>query len=139
MPLIATNPKPRVILGLMVCSPAPKLQYSWLLAAIAMHQKPLDSLGLHTNQELVAQTFGPDPDSGARITSLDDYKIFLDHFQAAGFTEIDTARSYVGGKQEAFTREAGWKERGLTLATYVILHNPTSFVSCQMFVEGPVT
>jgi aflatoxin B1 aldehyde reductase len=24
---------------------------------------------------------------------------------------------YVGGKQEAFTREAHWKERGLTLAT----------------------
>ncbi len=53
------------------------------------------------------QTFGPDPDTGARITSLDEYKTFLDHFQAAGFTEIDTARSYVGGKQEAFTREAG--------------------------------
>lgn len=26
---------------------------------------------------------------------------------------------YIDGKQEAFTREVGWKERGLTLATKV--------------------
>lgn len=30
---------------------------------------------------------------------------------------MDTARSYNAGKQEAFTREAGWKQRNLTLAT----------------------
>jgi aflatoxin B1 aldehyde reductase len=70
------------------------------------------------------QTFGPDPDTGARITSLDEYKAFLDHFQAAGYTEIDTARSYVGGKQEAFTAAAGWKERGLTIATKVYPDKP---------------
>ncbi|KAI9055600.1 hypothetical protein LZ554_000546 [Drepanopeziza brunnea f. sp. 'monogermtubi'] len=86
MPLIATNPKPRVALGLM--------------------------------------TFGPDPDTGARITSLDEYKTFLDHFQAAGYNEIDTARSYVGGKQEAFTAAAGWKERALTIATKVYPDKP---------------
>ena len=51
------------------------------------------------------------------MTSLDDYKKILDHFQSQGYNEIDTARVYVGGKQEAFTREAGWKERGLTVAT----------------------
>lgn len=62
-------------------------------------------------------TFGPDPASGARITSLDDYNKCLDHFQSKGYNEIDTARVYVGGKQEAFTRDAKWKERGLTLAT----------------------
>ena len=33
------------------------------------------------------------------------------------YNEIDTARTYVGGLQEAFSREARWKERGLTLAT----------------------
>ncbi|ATZ56793.1 hypothetical protein BCIN_14g00290 [Botrytis cinerea B05.10] len=81
MPLIATNPKPRIILGLM--------------------------------------NFGPDPSTGARITSLDEYNTFLDHFQGAGYNEVDTARTYVGGKQEAFTREAKWQERGLTLATKV--------------------
>lgn len=79
MPLLANNPKPRVILGLM--------------------------------------TFGPDPDTGARITSQEEYGKFLDHLQAAGYQEVDTARSYVGGKQEAFTRDAKWKERGLTIAT----------------------
>ncbi len=62
-------------------------------------------------------TFGPDESAGARITSLDEYNKCLDHFQAKGYNEIDTARIYVGGKQEAFTREAHWKERGLTIAT----------------------
>ena len=30
---------------------------------------------------------------------------------------MDTARIYIDGQQEAFTREARWKERGLKLAT----------------------
>ena len=38
-------------------------------------------------------------------------------FQKEGYNEIDTARVYVGGKQEAWSTEAHWKERGLTLAT----------------------
>lgn len=63
--------------------------------------------------------FGPDPSTGARITSLDEYNTLLDHFQAAGYSEVDTARTYIGGKQEAFTRDAKWRERGLTLATKV--------------------
>lgn len=88
MPLIATNPKPRVILGLM--------------------------------------TFGPDASEGARTTSLTEYNAFLDHFQAAGYNEVDTARTYVGGKQEAFTRDAKWKERGLTLATKIWPNTPGS-------------
>jgi aflatoxin B1 aldehyde reductase len=54
---------------------------------------------------------------GAKITDLEEYKKVLDCFQGAGYNEIDTARVYVGGKQEAFTREAGWKDRGLTCAT----------------------
>jgi aflatoxin B1 aldehyde reductase len=86
MPLLANNPKPRVILGLM--------------------------------------TFGPDPAAGARITSPTEYNTFLDHLQAAGYNEVDTARSYVGGEQEAFTRAAHWKERGLTLATKVYPDTP---------------
>lgn len=86
MPLTATNPKPRVILGLM--------------------------------------TFGPDVSAGARTTSLTEYNAFLDHFQAAGYNEVDTARMYVGGKQEAFTREAKWKDRGLTIATKIYPTTP---------------
>jgi len=62
-------------------------------------------------------TFGPDEAAGARITSLDEYNKCLDYFQSQGYNEIDTARIYVGGAQEAFTAAAHWKERGLTLAT----------------------
>lgn len=79
MPLIAQNPKPRVILGLM--------------------------------------TFGPDEAQGARITSLDEFNKCLDLLQKEGYNEIDTARTYIGGKQEAFTADAHWKERGLSIAT----------------------
>ena len=61
-------------------------------------------------------TFGEDEAAGARITSLDEYNKALDHLQGAGYNEVDTARAYIGGKQEAFTRKAHWKERGLTLA-----------------------
>ena len=62
-------------------------------------------------------TFGPNESAGGRITSLDAYNKSLDYFQSQGYNEVDTARSYIDGKQEAFTAEAHWKERGLTLAT----------------------
>ena len=62
-------------------------------------------------------TFGPDEKKGARVTSLDEYKKCLDYFQKEGYSEVDTAESYIGGQQMAFTAQAGWKERGLTLAT----------------------
>lgn len=45
------------------------------------------------------------------------YGSILDHFKAQGHNEIDTARVYCGGEQEAFTRAVGWKERGLSVAT----------------------
>jgi aryl-alcohol dehydrogenase-like predicted oxidoreductase len=64
-------------------------------------------------------TFGPSESDGARITDLGTYNQVLDKFQERGYNEVDTARVYVGGAQEAFTREAKWKERGLTLATKV--------------------
>lgn len=83
---------------------------------IAQSPKPRVILGL--------MNFGPDTNSGARITSPSEYNTFLDHFQAAGYNEVDTARTYVGGKQEAFTREARWKERGLTIATKVYPREP---------------
>lgn len=74
-----------------------------------MGSKPRVILGL--------MTFGPDEAAGARITSPDDYAKCLDTLQSRGHNEIDTARAYVGGKQEAFTRDAHWQDRGLTLAT----------------------
>ncbi|KAI1140017.1 NADP-dependent oxidoreductase domain-containing protein [Hypoxylon sp. FL0543] len=79
MPLIASNPRDRIILGLM--------------------------------------TFGPNVEAGARITDINEFNRVLDTFQARGYNEVDTARIYNGGQQEAFTAQARWKERGLTLAT----------------------
>ena len=61
--------------------------------------------------------YGPDESAGARVFSLDEYNKHLDYFQSQGYNEVDTARVYIGGKQEAFTAAAQWKERGLTLAT----------------------
>ena len=66
---------------------------------------------------LGAMTFGPDESAGARITSLDEYNKCLDFLQGQGYNEIDTARAYIDGRQEAFTADAKWKERGLKLAT----------------------
>ena len=66
----------------------------------------------------------PDPEAGARVTSLDEYNKILDTFQAAGYNEIDTARNYIGGKQEAFTAAAHWKDRGLTIATKCYPNSP---------------
>lgn len=83
MPLVAQNPKHRVILGLM--------------------------------------TFGPpgSEELDARICDSETFTKALDVFQGRGYSEIDTARIYVGGKQEAWTRQVGWQERGFTLATKV--------------------
>lgn len=74
-------------------------------------------------------TFGPDPNLGARITSLNEFGQCLDDFKSSGYSEIDTARMYLGEKQEEFTAAVGWKERGLNIATKVYptqpgLHKP---------------
>lgn len=78
-----------------------------------------------TNRVILGlMTFGPDESTGARMTSLDEFKKHLDYFQSKGYNEVDTARVYVGGKQEAWTRDAKWKDRGLTLATKVMPTEP---------------
>ena len=64
--------------------------------------------------------FGPDTSKGGRITSLADFNKALDVLQARGYNEVDTARVYGDQKQEAFTAQTHWKERGLTLATKVM-------------------
>ncbi|KAI1976764.1 hypothetical protein LOZ53_003640 [Ophidiomyces ophidiicola] len=69
-------------------------------------------------------TFGPDEKAGARITSLDEFQKCLDFLTANNCFEIDTARVYVEGQQEAFTARAGWKERGLQIATKWYPRNP---------------
>jgi aflatoxin B1 aldehyde reductase len=84
----------------------------------ATSTKPRVILGL--------MTFGPPgtESKGARVTSIDDYNSCLDYLQKSGYNEIDTARVYVSGDQEAFTREAKWKERGLQIATKCMPHKP---------------
>ncbi|KAH8896486.1 Aldo/keto reductase [Thozetella sp. PMI_491] len=77
----------------------------------AQNAKPRVILGL--------MTFNPDPSSGARILDVGEFGKALDVFQGRGYHEVDTARVYGNGTQEAFTREAGWKKRGLKLATKV--------------------
>jgi aflatoxin B1 aldehyde reductase len=62
-------------------------------------------------------TVGPEHSKDARVTSLDEFKRCLDLFQQRGYTELDTARGYAGGLQEGFTQKAGWKDRGLSIAT----------------------
>ena len=57
-------------------------------------------------------TFGPDASVGARITSLDEYNKCLDYLQSQGYNEVDTARSYIGGKQEALRRRRGGRRGG---------------------------
>lgn len=77
-----------------------------------------------TNRVILGlMTFGPEGTSGARITDAGEFKKVLDLFQSRGYNEVDTARVYTDNKQEAFTREAGWKDRGLTLATKIIYPN----------------
>ncbi len=66
---------------------------------------------------LGAMTFGPDESKGARITTLDEYNKCLDYLQKEGYNELDTARVYIGGGQEAWSTKAHWKERGLSIAT----------------------
>lgn len=73
---------------------------------------------------LGTMTFGPDESAGARVTSLSDYAKCLDTLQARGYNEIDTARAYINGKQEAWTRDAKWQERGLSLATKCYPNKP---------------
>ncbi|KAI1173227.1 Aldo/keto reductase [Nemania sp. FL0916] len=77
---------------------------------------------------------GPPGVPGARLTGLDNLNAALDIFQERGHREIDTARLYLGGKQEAFTREGRWIERGLAVATksYPItpgLHKPEALAA----------
>lgn len=79
------------------------------MGPVTEDSKPRVILGL--------MTFGPDKTDGARITSLDEFKKCLDYLRRKGYNEIDTARVYAGGAQEAFTAQANWKERGLSLAT----------------------
>ena len=84
-------------------------------------------------------TFGPRAETGARITDVNIFREDLDVFQERGYHEVDTARAYVGREQEAFTREAGWKDRGLTLATKVKYPDSPGQNTAEKVVESVET
>ncbi|KAM0461917.1 hypothetical protein ACHAO4_001106 [Trichoderma viride] len=63
-------------------------------------------------------TYGPreaSPDN--RVTTVEEFQQHLNAFQKSGYNELDTARIYSMGKQEAFSAQAGWKESGFKIAT----------------------
>lgn len=72
---------------------------------------------------LGCMTMGPEG-KGARITSLQTFNSIFDYFQSQGYYEIDTARNYIGGEQESFTRQANWSSRGLACATKCYPNQP---------------
>ncbi|RFU72903.1 aflatoxin b1 aldehyde reductase member 2 [Trichoderma arundinaceum] len=72
-------------------------------------QKPRAILGL--------MTYGPETAPDNRVTTIEEFQRHLDAFQKHGYNELDTARIYSKGDQEAFTAKAGYKERGFQLAT----------------------
>ena len=64
-------------------------------------------------------TMGPPGTTLARITTVEETKVMFKTLQSYGYTELDTARLYNDGKQEAFTRETGVLNEGFTIATKV--------------------
>ncbi|CAF1049522.1 unnamed protein product [Adineta steineri] len=64
-------------------------------------------------------TMGPQGTTFARITTVDETREMFKTLQSYGYTELDTARLYSDGKQEAFTRETGVLNEGFIIATKV--------------------
>ena len=77
---------------------------------------------------LVLMTFGLYTEKRAQITCLDNFRQFFDYLNSNGDDEFDIAWIYLEEKQEDFTAAIGWKERGLSLASKVILLS-LSFIS----------
>ncbi len=64
-------------------------------------------------------TMGPPGTNVARVTTVEATKEMFKVLKSYGYTELDTARMYNDGKQEAFTRETGVLNEGFTIATKV--------------------
>lgn len=64
-------------------------------------------------------TTGPPRTNSARVTTIEGTKAMFQTLQLHGYTELDTARMYNHGKQEAFTRETDVLNEGFTMATKV--------------------
>ena len=64
-------------------------------------------------------TMGPPGTNMARVTTVNETKKMFNILQSYGYKELDTARLYNNGKQEAFTRETGVLNEGFSVATKV--------------------
>ncbi|BFZ60803.1 hypothetical protein YB2330_001855 [Saitoella coloradoensis] len=64
-------------------------------------------------------TFGPEGTSGARVYTVEETNTALEKFKSLGYDELDTARAYCEGKQESYTRDCQYKEKGFKVATKV--------------------
>ncbi|KAK9478627.1 NADP-dependent oxidoreductase domain-containing protein, partial [Lipomyces japonicus] len=54
-------------------------------------------------------TFGPADEGAAKITTQEGTKEIFQRFKDRGYSEVDTARGYANGNQEAWTAQAGYK------------------------------
>lgn len=82
---------------------------------------PSTSTGTKPRVILGLMTFGPPgtESKGARITDMATYTQCLDTLSTSGYLELDTARAYISGDQEGWTAQAGYSDRGFTIATKV--------------------
>ncbi|KAK9458670.1 NADP-dependent oxidoreductase domain-containing protein [Lipomyces oligophaga] len=62
-------------------------------------------------------TFGPPEVVFSRITTIPETKKVFQYFKDRGYSELDTARLYIEGQQEAFTAEAEYKDYKFNIAT----------------------
>lgn len=96
--------------------------FTQICQAASTQTKAMSSNGNSRKQPRVSLgllTFGPETSKvyGSRITTLDSFNECLDYFQSRGYHEVDTARTYMGGQQEGWTKLTRWQERKLSLAT----------------------
>ncbi|KAI1331539.1 NADP-dependent oxidoreductase domain-containing protein [Xylariaceae sp. FL0255] len=69
-------------------------------------------------------TIDPDLTKRARITFLDECKKCLHFLASEGYDELGSAAVYVGDQQKGFTRDAGFAERGFSVASKIMLVDP---------------
>jgi aflatoxin B1 aldehyde reductase len=56
---------------------------------------------------------------GGRVTEVSEVHKIFKHFSNSGHKELDTARMYIKGEQEAFTAAAGYQDLNLEIVTEI--------------------
>lgn len=107
---------------------APRKDYKSLSSLVREVVNIVASSSFKPRVILGLMTFGLYTEKRAQITCLDNFRQFFDYLNSNGDDEFDIAWIYLEEKQEDFTAAIGWKERGLSLASKVILLS-LSFIS----------